>query len=61
MDGKLTRLRSYEKATGDWEELALPLAGARLSGLTLILAEAGAEAVWPAERAVYVFDRIWLE
>ena len=61
VDGKLTRLRSYEKATGDWEELALPLVGARLSGLTLILAEAGAAVAWPAERAVYVFDRIWLE
>jgi lysophospholipase L1-like esterase len=61
LDGKLTRLRSYEKATGAWEELALPIAGARLTGLTLILAEAGPEAVWLSERVAYTFDRIWLE
>ena len=61
VDGKLTRLRSYVSATGDWEELALPIAGVRLTSLTLIMAEVGEAAVWPAERVAYTFDRLWLE
>lgn len=61
LDGALVRLRSYEPATGDWEELALPVKAARLTSLTLILAEPGEAAAWPTERVSYEFDRVWVE
>lgn len=61
LDGKLTRLRSYEKATGAWEELSLPVTAARLTAVTLIMAESGKDQAWPSERVTYTFDRIWLE
>jgi lysophospholipase L1-like esterase len=61
IDGKLTRLRSYVPATGDWETISIPLAGKGASGFTLILAEGGAKADWDKDTVTYQFDKIWLE
>ncbi|MBN8217306.1 MAG: SGNH/GDSL hydrolase family protein [Spirochaetes bacterium] len=61
IDGKLTRLRSYEKATGAWEDLTLPISGARLTSISLLLLKSGKDDVWAAPRVNYSFDRIWLE
>ncbi|MBL8995572.1 MAG: SGNH/GDSL hydrolase family protein, partial [Spirochaetia bacterium] len=61
IDGKLTRLRSYEKATGSWEEISLPITGVKLTKISLLLAESGKDEVWNAPTASYAFDRIWLE
>lgn len=61
LDGKLVRLAGYLPATGEWQVLELPLNAARLSSVTLILAEAGEAAVWPSGQATYVLDRVWLE
>ena len=61
IDGKLVRLGSYVPAKGEWETLAISVTGKRASGLTLILAEGGANAEWATEAATYQFDGIWLE
>lgn len=61
VDGKLTRLRSYEKATGDWEDLALPVTGSKLTSVSLLLAEGSKDDVWQAPKVTYQFDRIWVE
>ncbi|MBI4979569.1 MAG: SGNH/GDSL hydrolase family protein [Spirochaetes bacterium] len=61
IDGKLIRLRSYEKATGDWEDLSLPVAGKNMTSVSLLLNEGGKDEVWAAPTVTYMFDRIWLE
>ena len=61
IDGKLTRLRSYVPATGEWETISLPLTGKRATGLTLILAESNPNAKWASPTVTYQFDQLWLE
>ena len=61
IDGKLTRLRSYVPATGEWETISLPLTGKRATGLTLILAESNPNAKWASSTVTYQFDQLWLE
>lgn len=61
IDGKLTRLRSYEKATENWEEISMPISGNKLTRLSLLLAESGKDDVWATPNATYTFGKIWLE
>ncbi|MCK5805557.1 MAG: SGNH/GDSL hydrolase family protein [Lentisphaeria bacterium] len=61
VDGKLTRVLSYVKTSGEWQTLdGKPFEG-RPDSITLILCEPGANAKWDTDHTTYEIDRVWME
>lgn len=61
IDGKLTRIASYVRASGDWQTMAFPIEGGRMSAYTIILAESDANEKNESKTVTYELDRIWVE